>query len=55
MRMRKENFEAALMIAIEQQEIRDAAAGITQSIFAAGLLQVLEASRRGEHITIEPN
>lgn len=53
MRMLKDNFESALMIAIKQQEIRDTSAGITESIFLAGLREVLEASRRGECITIE--
>lgn len=66
MRMHRSNFESALRIAIESEDSRQFdefvhEAGFGQhrgvkvcpeSIFVAGLREVLEASRRGERIII---
>jgi hypothetical protein len=52
-RMLKANFEAAIQMAILYQVRRDAAAGLSESTFTAGLREVLEASQRGETVTVE--
>lgn len=53
MRMLKENFEAAIRMAIVYQATRDTAVGLKgESTFTAGLREVLAASQRGEVITV---
>jgi hypothetical protein len=51
-RMLRANFEAVLQIALREQLKRDKESGIDKSIFAAGIEEVLAASKNGQHIYI---
>ena len=52
MRMLVSNFQAAIATALREQQKADRVNGI-ESTYAAGLREILEASQRGERITIE--
>ncbi len=53
MQMFKSNFESAMLLAVQAAKKNDQQRGITESAFTAGLIEILNASLKGEQITIE--